>query len=302
METINEVTITGNNMFFIPDFQRSFVWGKEEIAQLFDDFAEDTNSFTIETGELEGYLLGNIVLIEQEDGPAMVIDGQQRLTTITLIFRALMNIVNTKASKASSNADRTKWVKKIGDLMKGYSILNDDDEVQALRLVHDASLKFGSYYNKLLIDPEDVDDTANEINENDIETPEDANIHEVYTYAYEYIQGLDNNQLNKFINYFRNKVKLIVTSAPTEAKAFQLFEILNDRGRSLEPMDLIKNTFLKVLHQEGRPRNIIDQFIEDWQSTVANLNVDKKKNIFIFLLKTVYIILLWREHPSKESF
>lgn len=80
--------LDNKNQFVIPDFQRSFVWTEKEIETLFADFSEDTNDYTDKINMLPGYLLGNIVLISSEEKPTVfdVIDGQQRLTTLTLIF------------------------------------------------------------------------------------------------------------------------------------------------------------------------------------------------------------------------
>ena len=67
------------------------MWTAENVDTLFTDFDEDTNSYTDNLDTLPGYLLGNIVLISNESNPTRfdVIDGQQRLTTLTLIFCAL---------------------------------------------------------------------------------------------------------------------------------------------------------------------------------------------------------------------
>jgi len=63
--------------FMIPDFQRDFVWGQEEVQQLLEDLSEDTNGFTLKEDDIEGYLLGNIVLIKPEDNERfLVVDGQ----------------------------------------------------------------------------------------------------------------------------------------------------------------------------------------------------------------------------------
>lgn len=83
--------LDNKDQFIIPDFQRGFVWAKNEIDILFNDFREDTDNFTIDLNKLPGYLLGNIVFINDEQDMNLasqfeVIDGQQRLTTLTLIF------------------------------------------------------------------------------------------------------------------------------------------------------------------------------------------------------------------------
>ena len=68
---------------------------------------------------------------------------------------------------------------------------------------------------------------------------------------------------------------LIETTAPTEAKAFQLFEILNDRGRSLEPMDLIKNIFLKAIVTDLKSNTAKENFNENWRELINNLHIPK---------------------------
>ena len=64
MENIGSVLLDNSIAYYIPEFQRNFVWGEEEITQLLSDFDEDTKNFTVDTNQLEGYLLGNIVLID----------------------------------------------------------------------------------------------------------------------------------------------------------------------------------------------------------------------------------------------
>ena len=91
--------LDNKDQFIIPDFQRGFVWGMNEIDILFNDFREDTDNFTIDLNKLPGYLLGNIVFINDEQDMNLasqfeVIDGQQRLTTLTLIFCVLYEKFN----------------------------------------------------------------------------------------------------------------------------------------------------------------------------------------------------------------
>lgn len=271
MKTISAVLFDDTNEFYIPDFQRNFVWGREEVLKLFDDFQEDTDGFSMESTSLEGYLLGNIVLIASEDSnKKIVVDGQQRLTTLSLISKAIYHVLSEKIKNFPYTSQ--KWIQRIGDIPKGYSITNDDGDYIKAKIQHDPSLGFGKYYNKLITD-------ANDIENYSLETTDDENVKNVYEESYNFINELSDDQLVKFIAYFKGKVKLIITTAPTEAKAFQLFEILNDRGRSLEPMDLIKNNFLKILTSEGKNKTQIDEFNNNWRELISNLKINDKKQI-----------------------
>lgn len=272
MENISSVLLDNAVAYYIPDFQRNFVWGEEEIKQLIEDFNEDTENFSVDTNKLEGYLLGNIVLIDEEN-KKIVVDGQQRLTTLSLFAKGIYTILYEHISEAVSKQDMVNmqsWSKRLGEIEKGFYILDDYDAVQGLKIQHDAALGFGSYYKKLI---------ENNNHPSDIIKEEDANVDTVYSKIYEFLKDLSDDQLQKFIQYYKTKVKIIVTSAPTEAKAFQLFEILNDRGRSLEPMDLIKNSFLKILSMEGKTQLQIADFNKDWKNMMTNLQLSSKRKI-----------------------
>jgi uncharacterized protein with ParB-like and HNH nuclease domain len=70
----------------IPSFQRPYAWTEEEAGDLFDDLYD----FYVNEPEDEQYFLGSIVLVKEDDKPhAEVIDGQQRLTTLTILISAI---------------------------------------------------------------------------------------------------------------------------------------------------------------------------------------------------------------------
>ena len=78
--------------FVIPDFQRPYSWGRDQVDELLDDltyFAFQEG----DVGDLNPYFLGSIVLIEGSDPAAKVIDGQQRLTTLTILFAVLRELL-----------------------------------------------------------------------------------------------------------------------------------------------------------------------------------------------------------------
>ncbi|WP_022763317.1 DUF262 domain-containing protein [Butyrivibrio sp. AD3002] len=294
MENIYSVLLDNAVAYYIPEFQRNFVWGKEEITQLISDFTEDTDGFSADTNDLEGYLLGNIVLIDQGK-KKIVVDGQQRLTTLSLFAKAISIVLSEHINEAST-ANNTKmvqtWSKRVGEIEKGFFILDDADDVQGLKIQHDPSLAFGNYYSKLIFDKNEPSDIIKE---------EDANIDIVYSQIYEFLSDLSDDQFIKFIQYFKTKIKIIVTSAPTEAKAFQLFEILNARGMSLEPMDLIKNTFLKTLSVEGKSELQISDFNQDWQGMMGNLQLGPKKKIASSTFLKQFLIAFRGENKKADQ-
>lgn len=76
--------------YFIPSYQRPYAWTVDQASELFDDLYD----FFLNEKE-DTYFLGSIVLIKEENKPhAEVIDGQQRLTTLTVLLAALGHMVS----------------------------------------------------------------------------------------------------------------------------------------------------------------------------------------------------------------
>ena len=79
--------------YHIPGYQRPYAWTEEETGILFDDLYE-----FFQTEAVDNYFLGSIVLIKDENKPhADVIDGQQRLTTLSILFSVMANSFHTEA-------------------------------------------------------------------------------------------------------------------------------------------------------------------------------------------------------------
>lgn len=276
--------------FLIPDFQRDFVWGQEEVQQLFDDLSEDTNSFTLKEDDLEGYLLGNIVLIKPTDNERyLVVDGQQRLTTATLICKSLEEIVEAKITASQNLKEIKKWQMKLNDIVQSYAILDNDDEIKDCKLIHDPTLNFGKVYKNILYNKE-----------YEVKLESDLKIEEVYMTAKDYLEALNDDQLKNFISYFKSRVYFIVTVSTSYNKAFQLFEVLNDRGRSLEPLDLVKNLFLKTISRDSKSKDDVEEFNNNWNEFISNLQINPKKKISSSTFLKHYIIGKYAENIKKD--
>ena len=93
-----------------------------------------------------------------------------------------------------------KWSKNLGDLENGFCVRDDEGEVISLKILHDPSLGFGSYYKKLI---QDIS-----ISDSDIVKEEDSNIRDVYITIQNYLEEFDDSQLVKFIAYYKKKINL----------------------------------------------------------------------------------------------
>lgn len=87
----------------IPDYQRGYAWENEQISQ----FLEDLNEEDISNSEQKpkNYFFGTIVVAKEENNKAQVIDGQQRLTTLTIFLSAMRNYLNSITFTAGESAN-----------------------------------------------------------------------------------------------------------------------------------------------------------------------------------------------------
>ena len=104
-------------LFEIPDYQRPYAWTTEETSELLDDIMECfSNQDTSSVRELSPYFLGSIVLIKKSNSPsAQVVDGQQRLTTLTILLCVLREMLSKQKEKTKLH----KYVCEEGDFFCG---------------------------------------------------------------------------------------------------------------------------------------------------------------------------------------
>src|SRR5947207_10416231 len=108
--------IFSDDFFFtIPFYQRPYAWMTEQAEELFDDLATFAGQGREQLEDLNPYFLGSIVLIKAEDSPdAFIVDGQQRLTTLTILLSALRAVVPSKYAE-----ELTPFLYQKGNLITG---------------------------------------------------------------------------------------------------------------------------------------------------------------------------------------
>ena len=143
--------LDNKDQFIIPDFQRGFVWAKNEIDILFNDFREDSDNFTIDLNKLPGYLLGNIVFINDEQDMNLVsqfevIDGQQRLTTLTLIFCVLYEKFNELYNVTKDE----RWILQSSKFSEHFRVLNTYSQFNDYRIKHEEDSLNKNVYQSII--------------------------------------------------------------------------------------------------------------------------------------------------------
>jgi uncharacterized protein with ParB-like and HNH nuclease domain len=249
-QNVLELLSTGRaKPFVIPEYQRPYAWTEEQIETLFEDIWE----FATTIGGLKQngtYFLGSIVSFENESGEQEIIDGQQRITSLFLLLRAIYTkLVN--GDDANTDAARN-FIGKIEPAIWRTDNLTGKVD-----------------YADILLTSKVVDNAGNEILRKILETGvADAKADDNYSKNYLTFQRLYDKhcsesplQIYDFIFALLNQAILLPIGADSQDTALTIFSTLNDRGLPLSDADIFKANIYNHLKDEEK-----EEFIAQWKA------------------------------------
>ncbi|WP_412471780.1 DUF262 domain-containing protein [Halobacteriovorax sp. RT-1-4] len=255
--------------FLIPRFQREYSWGKEQLAELWIDLI---SSIRVEDGKLcpTSYFIGSLVLIGDENTEELqIVDGQQRLTTITILMSALVEtfkknewedeaeglyefiqgktVANKPFFKLENEISRPFFQTNIQNIDKKTEV-PDGDEEKALKYAYDFYMKELGF----------------------------ENIQKTFSQ-----KGLGSHSYKELVESIRDQLlelNVIFVTVPTEDQAYDVYETLNARGMGLSIMDLIKNDLfrdLKIEHPDDFAKTSWGRIRGELQSRENSVSLDR---------------------------
>lgn len=258
--------------YVIPSYQRPYAWTVDEASELFDDL----KSF-YDSEDEEGYFLGSIVLIKSEDKPlAEVIDGQQRLTTLTILLAA-MACAHDEANK---------------DELKGY-IVEPGKKVEKIEPKPRLSLRERdrAFFRKYVQDFR-LDELAT-LDESALENEARANIVRNAKHLQAAIEKAFEkpDDLIEFASFLTTRCYLVAVSTPNEMSAFRVFSVMNSRGLDLQPTDIIKADIIGKMKSEADRQDYNDK----WEEMEVELTREGFRDLFTCLR------MIYAKEKAKRS-
>jgi len=219
VQNTNLMKLFVENNFIIPSYQRQYVWNEENIKELLQDLYEAS----VENKGQNEYFLGSLVC--QEVGDSLeVLDGQQRLTTLFLIFHSMRNIFIGE----SKNKDFYDALDKFLHQKENEAL----DQVEKNRFDYTIRKDVKNLFDKL----------AKNESINDFEFKSNISIENVINnlkVANDFFQKKEVDVI-PYYKYLTKKVKIITIKTEDLDNAFRIFSVLNNRGIQLQNADLIK--------------------------------------------------------------
>jgi uncharacterized protein with ParB-like and HNH nuclease domain len=227
--SIKQIFGDTDSYYQIPDYQRPYSWETKQVEELWDDIYS-----AMEKGE-QPYFLGATILTETGEGHYDVVDGQQRLTTLMILFCVLRDL-NLANNNVVCNAIK--------------SLIDDKYRLRLITQSHNQ----GQFENEIL---EQVKFPEEHLTDREREANLFINTALIFKERLEAIG--DKALLDRFVAFLMDQVVMISIVSSNQAFAIRLFQVLNARGLPLSNADLIKSYLYSRCDKDKLP-----QFKQDW--------------------------------------
>ena len=261
-------TLLGAGYFYIPKFQRPYSWDESNLLEFWDD---------VITHPSPDYFIGSMVVFKRDKNRFGVVDGQQRLTTITILLCVLRDKFN--------EVGISNLAEGVHQLIERKNRINKDEYV----LQTETSFPYFQEHIQKFDDPLDIEYESQK---------EEKDLHAAHLKFQQLVNDtVDPIQNNPSLSSSQKKqrskkelirlrdaifnLKIIIVSLDNEDDAYIIFETLNTRGKDLALTDLVKNHFSKHIKSSGA----VDHANIKWQQlleTIHNSSEDISTDNFIY--------------------
>ena len=270
-----------NHTFRVPEFQRNYVWkvsDKETSKRHVNLFLEDIDT---SKSEVENYYIGNIITYSNDELEHLLVDGQQRITTLSLLFLAFRDFQN-------ETIDESKPFKNVDEHLKFNQQHVGTEQIQHRLVVANTS---GDNFMKKLIDGTSLKEIEVEVGSKEMLNS--------YKQCKKFLEEKGLDEAVSFIEFVENNVEITWIKASDIESAFKVFDRMNDRGENLT----VSDKFKYLLFQSTDPSKLMDkssQINRDWETIQDSLEQIKAKidNFLNYFLAAKHFTDKW---PSKSA-
>lgn len=260
--------------FAIPRYQRPYAWTTEQAGELLDDLLGNLNGHAA-VDQLDPYFLGSIVLIKEDKMPAsQVVDGQQRLTTLTILLATLRSLVPAEYAKGI-----TKHLYEEGNMLTGtpnrYRLTLRDLDADFFRtsIQEEKGIAQLDKLNLAAL----ASDSQRLIAGNAI-------------FFRNRLTEMDEKSRVRLAQFIILNCFMVVVSTPDFDAAYRIFSVLNDRGLDLSHTDILKSEIIGKVPDAQQ-----DAYGRKWEKIEQDLGRDNFQELFNHLR------MISRKAKPKES-
>lgn len=247
-----------NDKYIIPRYQREYSWNREDVEIFWNDLIEPTQDL----------FLGSVVLKEKDNSRIEIIDGQQRMITISILYAALRDCANKNGFQRQADKIHQDRLVEIGDF--------DDTEIGIIQVA--PSLR--DYFMRTI-------QRFPKPTFSNPRTKEEQRVRKNYQFFSEQMaktieKCTDDNERKVYLSDLLTrikKIKLIEIRVSDSYDAYRIFESMNARGVDLSVADLLKNMIFSELKLNHSGEDIAQRKWTEMKENLHEINMDTAKFI-----------------------
>lgn len=245
--------------FVIPEYQRPYAWGRDEALQLLADLEG-----ALERDTEEPYFLGSIVLVKDAAAShSEVIDGQQRLTTLTVLLSVLRDLVDDPAFRSAVH----KFVEE-------PAVDWDDLPARPRLTLRPRDREF--FRERVQKDGATAELVT--ISDNQTCTDSQRGLRDNAKALRDALLTWSEPRLKELFKMLAKRTFVVTVSTPDLNSAYRIFSVMNARGLALAPSDIFKSQVIGAIPEQSR-----QHYADLWESLEENLGRDEFANLFLYI-------------------
>lgn len=262
--------LLGNGLTYrVPRFQRDYSWGEDEWEDLWIDIKD-----TIRDGGEPAHYMGYLVLQSPDEKTFDVIDGQQRITTLSMLVIAVLKNLQRLVDGGNEPADNARRLEQIRQTYIGY--------LDPVTLVPRSKLSLNRnndpyYQNYIVPMVEQLPLYGFKASEHQLRKAFEWFDRHVRDYLKSFASG-EGKAAASLVETMSDRLFFTVINVTDELNAYKVFETLNARGVRLSATDLLKNYLFSVLDRAGRHETEFSTLEARWEAIVGRLGSESFPN------------------------
>ncbi|WP_033772944.1 DUF262 domain-containing protein [Helicobacter pylori] len=249
LKKLYQILVDAEYFYQVPDYQRPYVWDKDHLGALIDDLV---GSYT--NNREDEYFCGSIVIAENpKDKRWDVVDGQQRLTSFIILACTILRLYKHRLGQKSK------------DFIEGSIYDKYDKEKERLKFL--TAQNYNSIFENTVLKSLEFEDNIkkSELNK---KFEENTYLRNAYYFKELLDESMENgaiSNIDDFVMWFYDHIVLTRIICFEQDSAMQIFQVLNDRGQPLSPIDILKSSLMQEIKQDSEKRK---DFITTWDKLV----------------------------------
>ena len=242
--------------YTVPSYQRHYVWESDNVNDMLEDFTANYIEH-----DNEEYFLGSYI-IQSKDKNNDLLDGQQRITTLFLLF-AFLRDYEKSSEDVKENCETLIF-------QKANKIRHIEERI---RLSYEIRGNVKKFIEEYLMIPGSIAEHWPEIVKRANDKRESTSIQRMCNALIcykEYFSEHPDIDLEAFLGFILNNVVMIYISADSLEDAFRLFSVMNDRGQKLSNADILKSSNLEKIDDDRDKNN----YAREWENMQEDLGND----------------------------